>query len=391
MKKVVDFLSSFGLTVAILAGMFLITLIGTLVQETEMSLYDAQRKYFDSWFVIQHVFGPIYAPLPGGVALMTALAVNLLFGGIIRLRRSWSRAGILIAHLGIAMLLLAGLVKFAVSTEGQVALYEGQKSSEFRDSYDYEIVVFEPLADGKVREYLIPHDQFATLGSRDKLTVRSAGWPFELEVFGWMQNCRIRPPGNTATALPVIDGHTLREVPPVLKHDERNLPGCFVTARIGDDEQTGILWLVEQPPVMTTDPWTVVVEDKQWGVKLRQKVHPLPFTVRLDDFRAEFHPGSQIARAYESFITALPDNTEHHIYMNAPLRRDGHVMFQSSWGPKGGRESDRLYSVFSVVTNPADKWPEWSCWVIALGLVIHFGRMLIRYAVREERSRAEAA
>ena len=113
--------------------------------------------------------------------------------------------------------------------------------------------------------------------------------------------------------------------------------------------------------------------------------------MRLDDFRAEFHPGVRKARSYESWITASADGADvkHHIYMNAPLRRDGFTLYQSSWGPQGGSERDRLFSVFSIVTNPADSWPLWSCVVIGLGMLIHFTVMLVRYAMREARARAE--
>ncbi len=66
--------------------------------------------------------------------------------------------------------------------------------------------------------------------------------------------------------------------------------------------------------------------------------------------------------------------------MNKPLRRDGYVLFQSSWGPSDAGPNDRLFSVFSVVKNPADQWPLIACLITTLGMSIHFGRKLFRYA-----------
>jgi hypothetical protein len=35
------------------------------------------------------------------------------------------------------------------------------------------------------------------------------------------------------------------------------------------------------------------------------------------------------------------------------------------------------------VKNPSDQWPLWSCIVIGIGLVVHFGTKLLRYAQKQ--------
>ena len=66
------------------------------------------------------------------------------------------------------------------------------------------------------------------------------------------------------------------------------------------------------------------------------------------------------------------------IFMNYPLRRDGFVVYQTSWGPQpmGGPP---WYSVFEVSYNPSDMWPMLACFVIAAGLLIHFVMKLRRF------------
>ena len=84
-----------------------------------------QRKYFDSWFLLEDV-GPIKIPLPGATLLMAMLFVNMVCGGIIRIRKNWRTFGVVIAHCSIFTLLVAGLVSIFYKVEGNLRLIEGQ-------------------------------------------------------------------------------------------------------------------------------------------------------------------------------------------------------------------------------------------------------------------------
>jgi cytochrome c biogenesis protein ResB len=76
------------------------------------------------------------------------------------------------------------------------------------------------------------------------------------------------------------------------------------------------------------------------------------------------------------------------ISMNEPLRDEGLVLYQASWGPSNARPGDPLFSTLSVVRNPADQYPLYACIVIAAGLLIHFLRKLTRYVRSEARKAA---
>jgi cytochrome c biogenesis protein ResB len=67
------------------------------------------------------------------------------------------------------------------------------------------------------------------------------------------------------------------------------------------------------------------------------------------------------------------------IEMNAPMRYEGLTFFQASYGPPGAGPGDQMYSVFEIVRNPADKWPEWSLYLVAFGLLVHFIQKLSRH------------
>lgn len=416
LNQLFAFLASFGLAIAILVFMLIATFLGTIVQETVMSLPEAQRQYFDSWVILQRLdvvlahFGfdvPIYQhgapsqgdlgwsssvriPLPGGLLLMALLSLNLVCGGIVRMKKTLSRAGILIAHLGIAFLMLAGLVNEISADEGLLALYEGQRSAEYRDINRLEIAIMKRLEEGKVEEFTVSAEGLRSLRPGRRLTVAHPSLPFELDLHDFMVNSVLVHARGSRTALPVIDGYRLQPVRPVVELDRQDRSGCYATARIpGAPDQVGILWQYDGEPMFVSDPWTVRVGEEQYGVKLRLERREIPFEVQVEDFVADFFPGTRMPREYRSDVTVFDGDaeTKHRIEMNEPLRLHGYVLFQSSWGPQNAGSDDELYTVFAVVQNVSDQWPAWACLVIGIGLTMHFGVMFFEYARRERNAR----
>ncbi len=93
------------------------------------------------------------------------------------------------------------------------------------------------------------------------------------------------------------------------------------------------------------------------------------------------HPGIGMPKSFASDVKVVEDGNERalKISMNEPLRAEGLVVYQASWGPSTARPGDPLFSTFAVVRNPADQYPLYSCIVIAIGLVLHFARKLIKH------------
>jgi hypothetical protein len=387
-RRTITVLGSYHLSVALFVLMFVATWAGTLAQ-VELGLFEAQKKYFESWFYRQDLFEvggrALSIWLPGGLLLMAALCINLVIGGILMLKRTWTRVGILVTHLGIVLLLAAGLVKFVASEEGNLTLYEGQQGNEYVSFYDWEIAIEEVVGDGEVRQWIIPQSEFLDRSGERTATFREPGLPFSVTVSRFLPNTRPRPKGPMFTVeQPVVDGFWLE---PLAKETnaEFNVAGCYVKIeRAGAAPERGILWGQSRAPM------TVQVDDRSFGVALRKKRYPMPFTIRLDDFTHEFHPNTRMPRLFESDITVLGDGppTPVEIKMNEPLRRGGIIVFQSSWGPQDAMPGQPLFSGFQVVRNPSDQWPLMACIVIAIGMLIHFGMKLFRYVGREMEARA---
>lgn len=371
-------LSSLGLSCVLLVLLGLLTWLGTL-EQTRSGLYEVQRKYFES-FVLSHDFGPVELPLPGANLVMSVLLVNLLVGGIVRLRRGAATVGVLVAHSGIVLLLASSFVKWRHSSEGHVTLYEGQRATHFQSYQRWELAVLEVGADGRVLERVAPQERYEHATPDAPAVLRADGLPFEVRVTHVLANCSPLPKGPMFDVdVPVVDGVFLRERARD-KETERNIAGAYVEIReSGATPRVGVLWGAQSAP------WSFEIAGRRYAIDLRKERYPLGFTLALADFRKEDHPRMNMARAFESDVEVREGAAKRPvtISMNAPLRTGGLVLYQASWGPSNARAGDPLFSTFAVVRNPADSWPLWSCVVISFGLVWHFGRMLARHVRRE--------
>jgi len=371
---------SFGLSCVLLLLLFLLTYLGTLHQ-VEHGLYRAQQVYFDSWWLQQPV-GDASVPLPGGLLVLSLLFVNLVVGGIARLRKDRRRLGILVTHLGIAYLLVAGFVKLALAEEGALQLFEGERGSEYHSYYEWELVITGEREGGGYREYLIPAARFEDATGAAGVRFAHDELPFELEVTHAMANAWPLPKGPMFDVdVPVVDGEFLdaRELDP---EAERNVAGCYVTLHAPSARaapRRGIVWGGAGASLALESG------GRPWTFRLRKERMSLPFTVALDRTARERHPGTGKPRSFTSDVTMIDGDVEQdvRIEMNEPLRHDGYVLYQSGWGPQEPRPGDRLFSVFAVVRNPADRWPLYACIVISAGLLLHFSQSLRRYLARE--------
>jgi hypothetical protein len=187
----------------------------------------------------------------------------------------------------------------------------------------------------------------------------------------------VPPPEKTV----VVDGYWIQPLPPE-KQAEANNAACL--ARVGFDQLSEPFLLAES----ANHPFTVQARCDNYMITMRKRLWPLPFTVRLDDFRAEFHPGTMKPASFESDITRIEDGREAkvRIRMNEPMRYEGLTFFQASWGPQGAAPGTPLFSVFEVVRNPADKWPEYSLYIVTAGLAVHFILKLIQFVAATTRT-----
>lgn len=371
------FFSSFGLAIVVLSLLLVITLLGTLSQD-DIGLLDSQRKYFDSWSVVHDVhLGRAVIPiwLPGGMALMMVLFVNMACGAVIRMRKGWKTAGVLISHLAIMFMLAAGYVSYLFKTEGALPLFEGQSGDLYQSYHDrvIEIRKFDETGKGSDTAMLIPMEDFQDLGPGKARTFHGKDLPFELQVTGYQRNAQVVAKAEEGPS--VIDGFAIQPVK-IETTDEQNLGAAVVTVtpKDGGAAERAILWEA------AFEPFTVKAGKEAYTVSLTRRKWKLPFAIRLEDFQRELHPGTEKPKRYTSHVTKIDGGKEEPqvITMNVPLRDRGFVLYQASFSQGASGEQ----SVFTVASNPSDQWPLWSCVAVAFGLTLHFVMHLASFLKR---------
>lgn len=390
-RRVYHFLSGFHVAVATLLMLFVLTWLATL-EQIDHGLYPTLKKYFswESLFLVPEINGKtVPIVLPGGYYVSALLLVNMILGGIIRIKKGPRHYGNLISHFGIVFMLLGGGVAHHFSERGNMAVGEGEVSNTAEDYHEFVIEVAE-VVDGKHDEIHVIRGKYLTDLQGGKVrSFEFPGIPFQLEVSGYVEN------GLPVSALErapesgerVVDGYYLAERPGEVT-TERNLAGAY--ARVRYDEET-----VSEPFILagaSFHPFTVKDGDRLFTVDMHKRLWPMPFEVKLDTFTADFHPGTTRPAKFVSEIERVENGqaSEVTIQMNEPMRYEGFTFFQASYGPPGAGPGDRMYSVFEIVKNPADKWPEYSLYVVAFGMLVTFLTKLGSHLSAASRKRKNA-
>ena len=385
--KLLSALGSFWLAVVLLVNLFLLTWLGTL-EQVDKGIHAVQAQYFEAWYVLAKA-GAIKLLLPGGYVTMGFLVLNLVIGGLVRIRKTKSTVGIIIAHIGIALMMAGGLVEHLYSIYGRVVLYEGEAAAQFEQYEGCEVAIWNADTVGSVEEYIIPTSELTSLEGTRTRTFQRAELPFDLILKRYMSNARMKEAvGVGIPTSPVVEGHYLVGMPNE-KEEENNTPGMYATvvadggSRVIDSLLTG----------RAAHPWVFEAGGKRWAVVMRHTVHSMPFSLKLEKFIKDDHPGITMARAFSSDVVRVDEDGSEHplrIEMNEPLRKDGYIIYQASYGPQDGMPG-RPYSVLAVSKNPSDRIPWLSVAVIALGLTWTFLAKLLGFLKKQKRSAVKAA
>lgn len=392
LKWIFDILSGFGLATILLVLLGILTWLATL-EQVEHGLYPTLLKYFsyDAWYVIPDLKTlylkerQIQIPLPGGYWVCVLLFINLLLGGIIRARKGWKHAGVLISHGGILFMLVAGGVAHIWEERGNMAISEGETSDVAEDYLEYVVEIAE-IKDGKPSDVHVIRKEFLSdLTGETPRKFLLPDFPFDLEINGWLENCQPVAEIERAPELNeyIVDGYYLVEKKGDVR-SEANTAGVY--ARVVERDGT------KQTPFIVAGasfyPYTIRHGDRVFTVDMHKRYWPMPFKVRLEKFTATFHPGTMRPESFSSKIVRIEDGHEipATIQMNEPMRYKGLTFFQASYGPQGAAPGQKLYSVFEVVSNPSDQWPKYSLYIVAFGLFIHFVLKLVTYTTARFKS-----
>ena len=387
-QKVFRVLSGFEIAVVCFILLFLLTFFGTWEQQY-LGLYQAIDKYFDidSLFVVPRNEHDkiIFLPLPGTYWVIVVLSINMFCGGIVRMRKGWRTAAVLVSHFAILFMLVAGAVSSIAKKEGLMMVYQGEKS-DYAQSYhssDIEVFAYDEKGD-RTAPTVISSGELEPLRNEDTLHVDLPEFPFELEVTGYLGASSMALAKNDperAKDHKVIDGYFIHEVERSTTQEE-NMPGCYVTVSKGDEVYELMLSNLNPQPI------SFVIDGTRYGMLLTRKIWPMPFEVELNKTVGDYYPGTRKARWFQSDVTKVTDGNreDYEIIMNHPMRHGGFTLYQARWDKPQGRP----FSGFAIVSNPSDRWPEWAFYVSTAALFTHFLTMLSLYIMRSTRKSSKA-
>ena len=350
---------------------FKITGDASLVQANLGEFATFVRSWIAWWDVIAGE-KKLAIPIPGGTLLGILLIVNLLAAHGARFKLSWNKAGMIVIHSGILLMLLGEIFTGLLGREAQMVVSEGEILNYSTFPREVELVVIRPDGDGVETVTAIPQDRL----------IDGAEFPFggfSVKIHSHYPNSGILPE-SAATAMfdktratdGLGKGYAVRRTPCETAHDRRDLTAAFVEV-IPDGGKSQGRWLLSNA---LKGEQSFVAAGRPWKISIRQRRLYHPFSIKLLDFSHDRYLGTNVPKNFSSKIRILnPDtgeNREDLIYMNHPLRYGGLTFYQA------GFENNDSTSIFQVVRNPVWTLPYISCAMVGCGLLWVFSQHLIK-------------
>ncbi|MCY4375478.1 MAG: cytochrome c biogenesis protein ResB [Spirochaetaceae bacterium] len=361
-------------TVVSLALLFLLTLLGTFHQVSH-GLYDAQQRYFGAWITL--VGGIV--PLPGAQLVLWVLFVNLVAVTAVRFVYRWSRVGILITHLGMFVMFFGMFFVSYFAQESFLRLQEGEWRNTSEDYHEWEIAAWREGADARD----VSAVDLRQLAPGDQVTLPALGLTMLVEENHPSADAYLPAEGRSS---PFLNARGIAELRPRRRsvRPEENQPGAILDVGTGSEGASLALWALDPAPT------SVTLDGKRYSFSLRRTRYELPALIGLQEFRAEFHPGTDTPRSFESDVVVEAPGTRRpvRISMNKPLRFGGFTFYQASYEFDA---TGAAYSTLAVVENRGRIVPYVGTAVISIGLIVHFIQTLARPGRRRRTAGAEAS
>jgi ResB-like family len=427
--RVLKELAGLRITVVLFILSLILVFVGTLAQ-MDAGIHDVVPTYFRSLFVMvpfqvftrfaQKFFWldkdavlPGAFPFPGGLALGTALLINLLAAHMVRFKLSWKRSGIIMIHSGLILMMLGELITGQFAIEGNLTIVEGSSTNylEHRDRCELALTA---TSEGKPKE----DDVFVVPGSllrqEGKLIIDARPpskegvklLPVNVRAVRFMPNSQLRVlDGSRQKALvqrftdwekfmPAVD-----ELPPPNEHPAKttglgeeiaavntppgvgvdpdskfDVPSAYVTFE-KDGKELGTYLVSVWFSMLDYQPQKITVDGKNYEISLRATRTYKPYHMLLHKVTTKYYEGSKKPKEYESRVQLIDKANETDrtitISMNQPLRYRGETFYQSGVnGPS---------TILQVVRNPGWMLPYLSCLLVGLGMLIHFTMNLTKF------------
>ncbi|MCI0637900.1 MAG: cytochrome c biogenesis protein ResB [Gemmataceae bacterium] len=389
--RILQICASLRVTVVLFVLSFLLVFWGTWAQRDE-SIWSVVNSYFRWWFVwiplkpltLELIDLPVYIPFPGGWTIGSLLMINLLAAHAVRFKLTWKRSGIILLHSGIVLMMLGEFVA-AFQIEGRMSIPEGHSSSHIESDKNTELAIVRRLSEKEQEETLIPGSR---LQYHDRKPIQDAQLPFDVEVERYLENSDLRSVEKTSQPNPATVGIGLRQVAVAKSkvsgtdpNQAVEIASAYVTLKKkGTGESLGTYLVSTWFSFLLIPAEMVTVDGKKYEISLRYQREYKPYTIHLTKFTHDKYIGTETPKNFQSDVRLVdPANNVDRavkIYMNNPLRYEGETFYQASLYPMGKG------TVLQVVRNPGWLMPYFSTAMVTLGMLVHFGIMLVNFIIR---------
>jgi ABC-type transport system involved in cytochrome c biogenesis permease subunit len=337
--------------------------------------------------------------------------------GLVLLAGCWlvfkKRAGIVLLHAGVGLLMLSELLVGMQAQEAIMFISEGDVANFAQDIREVELAIVDP-SDPKEETVVVVPQEFL----KDCALIQNDLLPFDLRIVKFMQNSELdvaKPgdenPATAGTGRQIIATEAKASVGAssssavdesaayveVLKKGTTESLGTYLVSvlqsRLEHSRSRAGMPLSELRSrtgpflLALSEPTTVPLGDKKYDLSLRFKRIYKPYTLKLDDVKSEKYLGTETARNFSSDVEILDGSGEPrtaHIWMNNPLRYAGETFYQSQVDVD--RISGKEQTGLQVVSNTGWMLPYVSCMIVGVGMLFQFSITLLRFLNRRDRT-----
>lgn len=315
--------------------------------------------------------------------IQATVAGGVLLGGCLLLFKK--RAGIVLLHAGVLLLMANEVVVYSLHDEANMVIAEGETTNFVRDIRSSELAVIDH-SDPKEDQQTVVPDKLLVKNAGTETPISSEQLPFDIKVREFVKNADLKPrtkedvnPADFGFGLT----HTIEPMKPSSGMDSSaDYAGAYIDLIDKKSGEKIHTLLVSALASQVDRRDTVKIGDNEYEVALRFKRNYKPYSIHLIDVRKDDYIGTSTPMNYSSEIRLVDKtrNEDRHIkiWMNNPLRFAGETFYQSGYQKLGDKEVTTL----QVVTNEGWMIPYVACMIVAIGMLYQFALTLLRFLNR---------
>ena len=290
------------------------------------------------------------------------------------------RAGIVLLHAGIGLMMANEIVVYGLHEEGVVHIREGSSANYAIDQRNAELAIIDRSPSDHDQVVVVPRSKLEAGG-----TIQDEQLPFDVEIVEYFINARVGDK-SSGEETPADAGKfsklKILEKPPVsgAAGSAVDIPAAYVkfTDRDGDSLGTYLL------SASSSATQKIKVDDDTYDIVLRFKRRYLGYELHLKDFRFDRYLETNTAKNFSSLVRIVDEGNgvdrEVMISMNNPLRYRGTTFYQSDWD-----KEDEKGTYLQAVSNTGWMVPYVGCMIVAIGMLAQFGITLLRFLRRRDK------